>query len=440
MTQVRGTFSWVVLQLAILIAVIVAAEGLLRLAGVGETAPPRFSLLQKTTGPAGVVYQPKYTEVADPSIGEAIALADGNEFLLIEAMRPWRAVVPRPADTLRVVVMGSSPTFGLADTPPLASLIGQDLAGTPPFATVETIDLTNRRMTLEMMHLLVPDVLALQPQVVVVAVSGAWPTMAPPPADDTPAEVSRWRRLLRRSVLIKLLWDWLAPEGAIAAEPTRSYLPLPRELPDQFDERRAAVAKNVNAAMRRARDEQMLAVARKLVGSGRHVIFVGSLVNVVKFRPLLSLHRDELSAKQLESFVNHYAEGCTRADKGDCRGAVPEFDRANEIDPHFANLHFRRGLCLLALGNVERAADAFFAAQRDDLSPERAALAPGEEPVDELGALGVRFLNPYELLRQETGEPLPKGEWFHDLNHLRPDGQKLIADLIAREISVIFAK
>jgi Tetratricopeptide repeat len=438
MTRHRSFAGWLLLQLVVLAAVICGAEIALRLAGYGDAPKSRLSLLTITETDSGAVAEPKYVHLARPDIGESIPLPDGNKFLVIGPMRPFRAVLPRPENTYRVVVMGSSPAYGLEGSLSAADRVRARLPEFAPQPETEVIDLTNRHMTLEMLHLLVPDVARLQPQLALVFLSAAWPTLAPPPATDEAAGRG-WRGFLRGSVLIRALWDWFAPAPAHAQENNRIYLPKPQEYPDKYLAGRVSVAKITNKTMRRAREEQILALAGELTEAGITTVLVGSFADLVQFRPLLSLHREPLPADRLAQFVDHYSQACTVADAGHCAAAVPEFERALKIDPGFANLHFRLALCYREMGREEAAAEAFFAAQRTDLSPERAALAPGQDPAPGVRALGAVYLDPYELMLRQLGRRMPDSSWFQDLSHLSDQGQTVLVDLVMTELPTIFA-
>ncbi|MDP8225948.1 MAG: hypothetical protein P9L99_21485 [Candidatus Lernaella stagnicola] len=407
----------------------------MRLAGAG--APPEISvtLLKQTSTLEETFLEPKYVTLADPSIGEIIPMADGTQFVLIEPMRPFRVAVPRPPDVLRVAVLGSSPPYGLRDSVPASTYLRDKLADRVRPRRVEIVDLTNRRMNLEMMRLLVPDVRTLQPQAAIVYLSGAWPQLAPPPA--TPATPpTALRKLMERSVLFRLLRDWFSPRLAHAAR-DRAYLPKPREFPGVREQRRADVVRHANRVMRQTRDAQIIAIATELRAAGVEVLFVGPLVNVTRFRPLLSMHSDDLSTDELAAFLQHYSRGCTMADGGDCTAALPSFENAAVLDSGFANLHFRMALCYLDLGNQGAAEKAFFDAQRYDLSPERAALAPGREPIDAVETLGAHYLDPYMTRRAETVSSLPPQEWFVDLIHLTDEGQKILSQAVTDKLVTI---
>lgn len=433
----RKSIFFLIIGLCLLL---VGVEVTLRIAGYGRVKTNIVSLLERVEIDGITYLQPKYAHLANPEIGEIIPLPDGNQFVVLDNMHPFQVPTPRPADRLRVVVLGSSPAYGTKDTPPLAEALRVRLAEKYPDRTVEVADLSNRKENLEMMWLLVNDVLALEPQVVVISLSGAWPTLEAPRVRTAPPWHERLRRTLRRSVLLRVLWDRLSPAPAHADEPVRVYLPKPREFVDEYQEQEVNVSLNLLEEMQQSRRQGIIRLAEAFREAGIPTVFIGAISDVTGFRPLISRHTRRLSPEKLQRFVDAYSQACTLADRGECAQALIHFAQARDIDGRFANLYFRRALCRTQLGDVPGAAEDFFNAQRFDLSPERAALAPAQDPVAEIIAAGGRYVQPIDIYRRESDNPLPPPDWFYDLTHLSPVGQQFIARVAAEEVSLIFDK
>jgi len=414
------------------------AEIALRAVGYGQPTKPNISLLEKIEIDGVNYLQPKYAHLANPEIGEIIPLPAGGEFIVLDNMHPFQVPTPRPPDRLRIVVLGSSPAYGTRDTPPLAEALRRQVAEQYPARTVEVADLSNRKVNLEMMWLLAPDVLALEPQAVVISLSGAWPELDAPRVRTAPPWHERFRQTLRQSVLLRLLMDWLTPATVRADEPIRTYLPKPREYVGEYDEREVNVSLNLLEEMQRTRRQGIIRLAETFRDAGIPTVFVGAISDVTSFRPLISRHIRHLAPQKLQEFVDAYSQACTLADRGECALALMHFEQARAIDARFANLYFRRALCRSQLGDIKAAAEDFFNAQRFDLSPERAALAPAQDPVAEILAAGGRYVQPMDILRRESDNPLPPPDWFYDLTHLSPVGQRFVARVAAEELSFIF--
>src|ERR1039457_4782497 len=98
--------------------------------------------------------------------------------------------------------------------------------------------------------------------------------------------------------------------------------------------------------------------------SGAKIVLSTVAVNLKDCAPFASLHRSDLVESQLNEWQRLFDAGAKAQAGGDFRQAAAEYDQAERIDASFAELHFRRAQCALAL-NDAGAAQKEFAAARD---------------------------------------------------------------------------
>ncbi len=115
--------------------------------------------------------------------------------------------------------------------------------------------------------------------------------------------------------------------------------------------------------------QQMVQVARS---NGARVVLVKPVSNLKDFSPFKSEHPPEMSAAGIASFDALVSKGRSRLAAGDPAGAVDELDRALELDPEHAGVHFWLGRARLAAGEHAAAREAFVRAKDLDVAPLRA--------------------------------------------------------------------
>ncbi len=111
--------------------------------------------------------------------------------------------------------------------------------------------------------------------------------------------------------------------------------------------------------------------------------------------------------------------------------ALDLLDAAVALDPRHAELQYRRGQALLALGRFDEAETALRLARDEDVCPLR-ALTPMRQIVTEIAReQGVGLVDYVDLLErrmQETkGYPIPGEELFLDHVHPTIEGHKILA-------------
>ena len=161
------------------------------------------------------------------------------------------------------------------------------------------------------------------------------------------------------------------------------------------------------------------------------VIFVTPASNLKDFSPFKSQHTDGLSEADRLRVENLLANGLELMRESRWSEALEILDEALVIDPRFAELHYRRGKVLFALGQHERAKAAFRSARDEDVCPLR-ALSPMQETLAEVtretGAPLVDFVDLLEQrLSAEQGHRVPGEEYFLDHVHLTIEVNGMLA-------------
>jgi tetratricopeptide (TPR) repeat protein len=179
--------------------------------------------------------------------------------------------------------------------------------------------------------------------------------------------------------------------------------------------------------------ERMVEIAKSV---GADIIFVTPASNLKDCTPFKSQHTDGLAEADALHSEELLATALERIRDSAWSEALEAVDEALAIDPRFAELHYRRGRVLLALGRHEEAGEAFRRARDEDVCPLR-ALSPIRETLAGVarkkGATLVDFVDLVEQrVLAEQGNRIPGEEYF--LDHLHPTiaGNRLLAVALLR--------
>jgi len=102
-------------------------------------------------------------------------------------------------------------------------------------------------------------------------------------------------------------------------------------------------------------------------GAGAAVVLSTVAVNVWDGAPFASAHREDLSAADLAAWTGHFERGVAAADSGDAAAALAAFAAAAALDSTHAELAWRRGRALLAVGDTAAAGTQFQRAKELDV-------------------------------------------------------------------------
>jgi tetratricopeptide (TPR) repeat protein len=165
--------------------------------------------------------------------------------------------------------------------------------------------------------------------------------------------------------------------------------------------------------------ERMVDIARS---AGADLVFVTPASNLRDSTPFKSQHTaglGEADRAYSETVLAAALELIRNSARSEALGAL---DEALAVDPRFAELHYRRGKVLLALGRHEEAGAALRRARDEDVCPLRALSPMRGELAEVAREKDVSLVDFVDLVEQrvlaEEGHRIPGQESF--LDHLHP--------------------
>ncbi len=174
--------------------------------------------------------------------------------------------------------------------------------------------------------------------------------------------------------------------------------------------------------------ERMVALAQSV---GAKILFVTPASSLNDCTPFKSEHTDGIDPASRQRSEQLLAAAGTAIAEKMWQKALGLLDEAVRLDPRYAELHYRRGRVLLALGRYDAAGEALRRARDEDVCPLR-ALTPMLQIVTEVareqGVPLVDYVNLLAGVMQTTrGYPIPGKEFFFDHVHPTIEGNKLLA-------------
>jgi len=203
------------------------------------------------------------------------------------------------------------------------------------------------------------------------------------------------------------------------------------EIYERNDALRAQVLRHYRLSI-----ERMVKIAR----SGEaEVIFVTPASNLKDSSPFKSQHTDGLSAEDQQKADALLARAVESINRDRWTEALEALDAAIRIDPRNAELHYRRGRALYALGRYAEAKVAFIRARDEDVCPLR-ALSPMRAALFEVARTEESPLVDFvdlleERLRVEAGHTIPGETYFLDHVHPTIEGHRMLAVQLVHEMA-----
>jgi tetratricopeptide (TPR) repeat protein len=166
------------------------------------------------------------------------------------------------------------------------------------------------------------------------------------------------------------------------------------------------------------------------------LLFVTELSNLRDFAPFKSENRPGLSPEQLRAWQAAYQRGRDFVKSGKFEDAVKAFDKAASIDDRHADLMFRKGQALLALGRDQDASASFVRAREEDICPLRAQTATRDVMHRVASARGVPLLDFDVLAASRAEHKIPGDDLLADHVHLKiPASRMLALDILGELVS-----
>lgn len=440
--------------LGLVLAVVALAllEGALRLAGIGR----------------GQLYDDPFVGFA-PGVDlfEERTLADGTR---VRATRPEKLaffneqqfLADKPADGYRVFSLGGSTTYGSPydDHVSFSRWLERYLAAADPTRRWEVVNTGAQSYASYRVALLMQELVRYEPDLFVVYTghNEFLEERSYAHLQDADPLVRRARMALSRfrfAALARQAWQRArgerqdgAGEGAEAAEPgsgeaAREPTLAPEvaarldgwtglDLYRRDDELARGVHRHFEASLHR-----MVDIARD---HGAAIVFVEPVENLKDFSPFKSQPTDGLAAAERDRAAELLAAGRERLAAGDAAAALAALDEAAAIDPRHAEIHFRRGRALLALGRFGEARRAFVTAKDEDVAPLRATEAVHAAVRRVAAERDVPLVDLPALLAAES-----RRRFGHDLlgdelmlDHVHPDVP--VHDLVAQRVFDLLAE
>ncbi len=169
------------------------------------------------------------------------------------------------------------------------------------------------------------------------------------------------------------------------------------------------------------------------------VILSTVAVNLKDCAPFASLHRPGLGVEALAAWDRGFAAGAAAQEAADWIGALDAFGEAATTDDRHAELQFRMGRCLLALGRDSEANERFQKAR--DLDALRFRCDGQMNEIVHEAALsrdGVVFVDSARTLDAASPGGVSGNELFHEHVHLRYEGNYLLARTLAEQVAGIY--
>lgn len=189
-------------------------------------------------------------------------------------------------------------------------------------------------------------------------------------------------------------------------------------------------------------DEVIETYAREVMSLARHcrarripLVLVFPAGNEADFGPNRSVYRSRESSRQ--RFAESYLMGRRALSSGKLNDALQHFELAREIDPRFAEVRFRAGQALAAMGRLREARTEHHIAKEEDAFPWRALDAQKSALKSAAEREGAVFLDGEELLRSVSPSGLLDAHLFHDMHHPTLQGYNTISIAIAQAIAAL---
>ena len=180
---------------------------------------------------------------------------------------------------------------------------------------------------------------------------------------------------------------------------------------------------------------RMVDTARR---AGANVLLVVPTANVKDCAPFKSQHKNGLSEDGLAAWSSHYDRGSGLQAAGRPDEALAAFEQAASVDDRYAELHYRKGLALLAVRRLAEARDALDRAVDEDVCPLRILTQMRNIILRTAEQLAVPAVDAEQLLMLEClhnyGHNSPGREYFLDHVHPTIDTNRLIAQAIIQRM------
>lgn len=170
-------------------------------------------------------------------------------------------------------------------------------------------------------------------------------------------------------------------------------------------------------------------------------IIVSTVVSNLKdCAPFGSLHSPALGSRTLQEWENIYGRAARLQTNGDYAAARTLLQQADQLDPDYAELHFRWGECAWSLGDYAEAGRQFQLARdldtlrfRCDSHLNRIIRETTANRTNE----GLYLLDAEELFARQSPHGITGDKFLYEHVHLNFDGNYLLARSVAEQVGQI---
>ncbi|HPC16216.1 MAG TPA: tetratricopeptide repeat protein [Candidatus Hydrogenedentes bacterium] len=174
--------------------------------------------------------------------------------------------------------------------------------------------------------------------------------------------------------------------------------------------------------------------------AGAHVLLCTVGCNQRQWPPQTSTNRTDLPPERFQQWQDNYSAGIASQSREQWDEAARAYRAAEAIDSTHAELQFRLGQCLLALGQTGEAAVHFKSAWNLDGFHSRVMPRMNEIVREEAAAWAserVHLLDMARVLANESPGGIPGSEFFYDNVHLTFPGNYVIARELFVQIAAL---
>jgi tetratricopeptide (TPR) repeat protein len=174
--------------------------------------------------------------------------------------------------------------------------------------------------------------------------------------------------------------------------------------------------------------------------NGAQVLVCTVATNLKDCPPFASLHGTSLTDEQAAEWDRAFAEGVRAESAGRPAEAIRSYEQAAALDADFAELQFRWGRCLAALGRHAEARERFEPARNLDTLRFRADTKINETIRAVAGgraADGIYLVDAEQVLSQASPHGVPGEELFHEHVHMNFSGNYVLARAVHHELAAM---
>lgn len=170
--------------------------------------------------------------------------------------------------------------------------------------------------------------------------------------------------------------------------------------------------------------------------AGAHVILSTVATNLRDSSPFASLHRENITPEQLQTWDALVQKGITQENASACADALEQYAEAAQIDDAYADLHFRMARCLTMTGNLAAAKDHYVRARDLDALRFRADSRINDtiRYIAQSSGKSATLADTEALFSANSRNAIIGNELMYDHVHLTPLGSYLMARSLFQQI------